>query len=565
MESRNCQNCKKEFIIDQDDINFYTKIKVPHPTFCPECRFLRRVSFFNLSKFYRRACDKCGKNTVGLHSSDKPYNMYCNTCWWNDSWDGTEYGMDYDPSKNFFDQLIELRNKSNFMALESLHPSNLRTEYTNNSSYQKDSFMTMYADYVENSAYIIFTAYTKDSLDCYRIKESERCYECSGVFKSYNCTWCEEIDGCIDTHFSRSCYGCTNCIGCINLRNKSYCILNEQYSKEEYFEKLKELKLNTYSGQQNFLFLVKEFWKKFPRRSYIGNSLNVNVSGEYVYESKNVKNGYLMSGGEDCRYVQYLNLASSKDCYDYTGWGAGSELIYECFITGDGAYNNRFSAECWPQASNVEYSYFCIQGKDCFGCVNLKRKQYCILNKQYSKEEYEILKARIIEDMKNNLWKSKNGSIYSYGEFLPPELSPFGYNETVAFEYLPLEKDKVDNLGYNWFDIKNTTHTPTILSLDLPEKIDKVHDAICNEIIKCSTCDKSFNIVKLELEILKKLDQPLPRSCYNCRHLRRFELTNKMTIYDRNCDKCGIFIKTSYSPDRPEIVYCEKCYQQEVL
>jgi len=39
---------------------------------------------------------------------------------------------------------------------------------------------------------------------------------------------------------------------------------------------------------------------------------------------------------------------------------------------------------------------------------------------------------------------------------------------------------------------------------------------------------------------------------------------NPMQIYDRQCDKCGVEIKTSYAPDRPEIIYCEKCYQQEV-
>ena len=30
------------------------------------------------------------------------------------------------------------------------------------------------------------------------------------------------------------------------------------------------------------------------------------------------------------------------------------------------------------------------------------------------------------------------------------------------------------------------------------------------------------------------------------------------------CDKCKTEIQTSYPPDRPEIVYCEDCYKQEV-
>jgi RNA polymerase subunit RPABC4/transcription elongation factor Spt4 len=38
METKNCQNCKKDFNIEPDDFSFYEKMKVPVPTWCPECR-----------------------------------------------------------------------------------------------------------------------------------------------------------------------------------------------------------------------------------------------------------------------------------------------------------------------------------------------------------------------------------------------------------------------------------------------------------------------------------------------------------------------------------------------
>ena len=38
----------------------------------------------------------------------------------------------------------------------------------------------------------------------------------------------------------------------------------------------------------------------------------------------------------------------------------------------------------------------------CFGCVGFKHKQYCILNKQYTKEEYEKLVQKIIKQMNDN-------------------------------------------------------------------------------------------------------------------------------------------------------------------
>ena len=145
--------------------------------------------------------------------------------------------------------------------------------------------------------------------------------------------------------------------------------------------------MDTYSGQQEFLKQAKEFWQKFPRRAYLGNSLNKDVTGDIIYESKNVKDAFMVSGAENSRFVSYLSLPSTKDSYDYTSWGAGAELNYECFAVGGGAYNNKFSAECWPNPLNIDYSMFTIQSKDCFGCVNLKRKQYCILNSPYYKNE----------------------------------------------------------------------------------------------------------------------------------------------------------------------------------
>lgn len=564
-QTKTCQNCKNDFIIEPEDFLFYEKIKVPPPTFCPYCRMIRRMIFGNISSFYKKTCESCGELTIGLYPPEGKTRMYCNTCWWKDNWDGTEYGMDYDGTRPFFEQLIELRKKSIFVALESLYPSLVNTKYTNNSSYQKNCFMTIYADYDEHCAYTVLTTKDKDCLDCYRARESELCYECVGIYKCYNCMWSEELESCVNCYFCQSCYGCMDCIGCVNLRNKSYYIFNKKYTKEEYFEKLKELQIDNYENQQVIKKEAEDFWIKSPKRSYHGNGLNINVSGEYVYESKNTHDAFLVTGAEDSRFIQYISIGGAKDCYDYTGWGDNSSLLYECYIVGQGAYNNKFCSECWPNAQNLEYCYYCVQGKDCFGCVNLKRKQYCILNKQYTKEEYLKLKEKIIADMKTNPWKSKSSHIYSYGEFLPPELSPYGYNETVCYEYNPLTKDEIEKSDYYWYDIPEQIYNITIKDNSLPQTFKETTKKIKQEVIQCDTCNKAYNISDIEFELLEKFNQPIPHSCSRCRHNRRFNRTNKPKLYDRVCDKCGIEIKTPYFQDRPEIVYCEKCYQNEIV
>ena len=566
-ETKFCQNCKKDFVIEPEDFKFYEKMKVPPPTFCPYCRMLRRMVFGNLNKFYKRSCDKCKKSTICIYAleKDNPSRMYCNECWWADDWDGTEYAMDYDEKRPFFDQLIELRNKSVFAALETLYSSNVNTKYTNNSSYQKNCFMTIYADYDEHCAYTVMTYSNKDCMDCYRSKESELCYECVGINKSYHCFWSEELENCMDCSFCQSCFGCNHCVGCVNLRNASFQIFNVQYSKEEYEEKIKEFSLDTHEGQQKMKEKVEAFWLKAPKREYHGNSLNKNVTGEYVFESRNTHDSFLTLGAEDCRFTQYLSIKTSKDCYDYTGWGDGSSVLYECYIVGQGAYNNKFCAECWPNARDVEYSYYCIQGKDCFGCVNLKRKSFCILNKQYTKEEYFKLKEKIIFDMKTNPWKSRAGHVYSYGEFLPPELSPFGYNETMAHEYNPISQNEAENSGFSWYEIPKLKYNITCEVESLPQTFSDISEDIKKEVIRCGTCERGYSISPVEFELLKILEQPIPHSCPNCRHDRRFARSNKPTLYERDCDKCGAKMKTPYAPDRPEIVYCVQCYQQEFL
>ncbi|HRI36281.1 MAG TPA: hypothetical protein PK765_04380 [bacterium] len=60
-------------------------------------------------------------------------------------------------------------------------------------------------------------------------------------------------------------------------------------------------------------------------------------------------------------------------------------------------------------------------------------KSYCILNKQYTEEEYNTLVPKIIAHMRET---------GEWGEFFSPNLSPFGYNETVAMEYFPLTKEQ---------------------------------------------------------------------------------------------------------------------------
>jgi hypothetical protein len=496
-----------------------------------------------------------------MFTPEQKLTVYCQACWWGDSWDGSEYAMEYNPSRPFFEQLIELSNKTPYATLESTYATLKNCEYTNSIAYSKNCFMVVWADFCENVFYSSILNTLKWSSDCIRGWKSEMCYGSRSFIRGYQVLFSEECDDCVDVSFSRNCYGCTNCIGCVNLRGAKNSIFNVQYSKEEYEEKVKEFRLDTWSGLRAFKKKADEFWLTQPYREYHGHSFNLNVTGEYIYTSKNSKDCYILNGAENCKYCQLITVDGSKDCMDYTGWGHNAELLYECLQVGEGASSCKFASHCFPDALNTEYCHWAPASKNNFGCVNLKRKQHCILNKQYTKEEYEKLRSQIIEDMKNNPYTDNLGRVWRYGEFFSPGFGKFAYNNSNAGKFVPKTKEEVESQGYTWNGDQSPSPKASIKAQDLPEKISDTTDKVLEEVIECASCARSYKIVLGELQLLRKLNIPIPHECPKCREDERFAMENKPGMYHRNCAKCGDKIYTPYPPEDPRIVYCVKDYQ----
>jgi len=155
---------------------------------------------------------------------------------------------------------------------------------------------------------------------------------------------------------------------------------------------------------------------------------------------------------------------------------------------------------------------------------------------------------------------------WEWWEFFPSSISPFWYNETVAQEYFPLSKQEAEEKWFNWSDYESPfPKVEKIIPADkLPENISDIPDDILNWAIECEITKKPFRIIAQELEFYRKHNLPIPKRHPDQRHLDRMKLRNPRKLFDRKCDKCEIDMKTTYSPDRPEIVYCEKCYDKEV-
>jgi hypothetical protein len=248
----------------------------------------------------------------------------------------------------------------------------------------------------------------------------------------------------------------------------------------------------------------------------------------------------------------------AKDCYDFDIWWENSSLVYDTHCGWWWISNVLFCNIVWWWHHNIYCDLFLSTSSNCFWCIWLhNNEQYCILNKKYSKDEYEKLVPKIIEHMKKT---------WEWWEFFPSSISPFWYNETISNEWFPLNKEEAINLGFKWSDYENPFPKvdKIIPANKLPDNISDIPDDILNRAIECEITKKPFKIIKQELEFYRKHNLPIPKRHPDQRHLDRMALRNPRKLFDRKCDKCWVEMKTTYSPDRLEIVYCEECYNKEV-
>jgi len=577
-ETKQCQNCTQPFVIEPEDFAFYAKVQVPPPTFCPDCRYQRRLANRNEWNFYKRDCSLCGKSMVSIYNPDYPGPVYCQPCWWSDKWDPYAYGQAFDFSRPFFDQFQELRIAVPHIAMANWHSTN--SEYTNQSVSNKNCYMCVSTAYSEDCLYAHWNDKVRESVDCYGV------IQCELLYKSLNSDSCSNsayLEDCADTtmsYFLKDCRGCTSCFRCYGLRNKSYCWGNEQLTKKDYEKRFSEFIFSRTNIKQERESLIR-LAKKYPHKNYHGRNA-LHTVGDYTHDVKDAFNVFNASEAENIRYCQ--DARYSKDSFDCTEvW---VELGYENEgVTAQGCIAVTKSVKIFSSF----YSELCSNSHDLFGCVGLNKAEYCILNRRYEKSEYERIRGQIIEHM-----KAKG----EWGEFFPAHKSLFGYNETIAQDYFPLNEGEVTDRGLRWYHHPVREYKISMSCETIPETIKEVSDAILQDVIECSSrksdkkgkyfsCTSAFRITEAELGFYRKMNMPLPSKCFACRRQERMEMRNPRKLWKRSCQcvalassngvyknqsphfhdssPCPNEFQTSYAPDRPEIVYCEQCYQAEIV
>ena len=577
-EKRNCQNCKNEFHIESEDFLFYEKIHVPPPTFCPECRMIRRMMWRNVRSLFRRECGLCKKTLISMYKDDGA-PVYCIECWNSDTWNPFATGREYDFSTPFFDQLRDLLKVAP-RSYQYRSGNVINSDFSNYTVDNKNAYLSYSVISNEDILYCDTVDKSKNTVDSYTSQKLDGCswnIDCDG---NYNMHYGVKAQNCIDSYFLFDCVNCQNCCLSSNLRNQQYVFNNTKLSKEEYQEALKNLQLETHSGLQQAKNLFKNLIQKVAIHRFAQIYSSQGATGDYIGNSKNIKDSFDIQHSENVAYSVRVPM-NVKDSYDLQGVGINAELIYESLAASVNTYKDFF---CYITLSckECEYSLILRNCSDCFGCVGLTNAQYCILNKQYTKEEYFSMIEKIKAHMCEMPYVDAHGRMYSYGEFFPYDLSFFGYNETNAHDNFTISKQEALSKGYNWYEREKREYIPTLLSKDIPENIHDITDTILSETIECINkgnpnyqCTQAFKVVPEELRFYRSKNIPIPHTCPNCRHYERVTYRNPMKLYSRSCScaeethqhetVCLNQFKSTYAPDRPEKVYCESCYQKSVL
>lgn len=551
---RVCRECEQRFPVEQEDIEFYRMLRVPPPQRCPDCRQLTRRAFLNYTTLYKRDCSAAGhgEKIISQIPSSSPFPVYDFDYYWSGDWDALEYGSDLEADESFFNQFRSFLDKVPQPAT-TRDPLSVNSDYTSYGLELKDCYYVFGGVRGENVLYSNWPVRTKEAVDTLLCWNSERCYGSVWLDHCYSCNFSYFSSNCLDCSFMYDCQNCERCFGCINLRNKKHYFLNQPLSKEEFEERMKEIDLGDREALGHWRGRFFELLADAPKRITF-NVRNVDSVGNLLEDCKRCYQCFFAKdGSEDCRYTE-MQLAA-KNCMDFS-LATTATYCYEGASFGD-ASGCHFCVHMRTQCLECEYSVNLRACANCFGCISLKNKRFCIFNRQYGEREY---------------WEKVDGikaamlTRGEYGEFFPTSFSPFPYNASLAQLSHPLSEGEAAGKGLWWQEPQPSEFGGRVLSKEeVPKDIKDVRDSIMDSAIRCEVTGKPFRIIREELDFYRRQGLPIP-TIHPAERLRdRFSWMGSLRFSKVPCVKCGASIVGNISGDLDKNIYCQSCYNAEII
>ncbi|MDD5770580.1 MAG: hypothetical protein PHE25_06420, partial [Candidatus Gracilibacteria bacterium] len=402
VENKICKYCNDEFPLYDLEKNLLDKHGFCYPDFCPTCRFRMLYSYINDKHLYHRIDDLSGKNIISNITPEFDSQVYKAEDYKKMILD--DYGLKFakDIGEDIFSDFKKIY--INFPKPSKLiYPELENSEYSSHAGRSKNIYMSfcvfVECENIYNSFAILFNC--KNIFSSYNVSYSSNIYYSGIIKESYDISFSHNIFGCRELIFCRNMQGSQDCIFCCNQVNSKYKIFNKKYSKEDYI-KIKTHILKNFSNNIGFQILERKF-ESFLKENLINPSLQIinseKINGERVQNSKNSINIHSSYNSiEDSLNV--MESGGGKYLLNSVESGLRENIIGSC-STGDSSQ----IYFCFASVAKCKNIYYCIDSEfceECMFCIGLKNKKYCILNKNYEKEEYFKLKEKIIGKLKNN-------------------------------------------------------------------------------------------------------------------------------------------------------------------
>jgi len=596
VEWKKCKICNETFPIYEWDIKMLEKISptiwgekfiLPVPDECPDCRQIQRLIFRNENTLYKAKSAVSWKPLISIFSEEMWLNIYSFQEFYSDADFSTNIETNIE---NFDENLRKMYYKLPQLALQNW-PNMENSEYNNLSGNLKNCYLCYDCWWIEDSLYCWFLwSGTNNVVDCFDWAKLQHSYSLIGSAVMNKSQYCTNSDSMSDCYFCNWSSNLSYCIGCNNIKNKEYQIFNRPVTKE-VFNAFKNKHFNwTHSWIESFMEIYKRYNQDNEKTPNNMNYQSENVVGWYMVNAVNIFFGRFTYRSKDSRYSYFCD--NITDCSDVDFCVNNMQLSYNC-ITCFNSYNI-ISCINVSDSNSCYYCTSCSSCKNCIWCYWLSHSEYYIFNKRYSQEEYEKLVKQIIKKLAN---------AGKWGNFISSNLSLFPYNDTVAFNIYPpkniIRFDWINNIvNKNWkwtiiikegenfskaildlwgeqkLNILYRTNEQkinipawlkTIKAKDLPDNIKDVGDDILDIGIICEESWRIFRITKMELEFYKKHLVPIPKKHSQLRQIENFQKRPSGYLYIRKCGDCGIEMLTIYSEEKKPRLYCEECFDKEIL
>ncbi|MDA1038209.1 MAG: hypothetical protein O2877_00795 [bacterium] len=549
---RICAITGEKWMMGEEEIGWYKKFNMPPSKLSQNTRWKWEAYYDIGYQFWWNKHFDTGKPVLSFHHPATGVRVLPDKEWHARDFSNIQKPLDL--NRPFFDQMQALLR-------EVPMPATFNKEEPENSialfSFgDRDSYFT-FACRSARSFFLIGAFDVEDTSAVFLSSESSKSHSVLHSHRIYNCRYVRESFDCMDSVFLFDCRNCKNCFGASNKRNAEYVWFNEQLSKSEWERRRAEVDLGSRRVVEDHmrhfekLLLEESVWPEsfnFGSEDAIGDYLNQATRCYYCFDSE--------KGAVDNYWSAWMYGAPTQNAFC---WGAVNSS--ECYLCVSSPESSRLKCSYRStRCEQSEYLFGCIDCVNCFGCIGIKNKQFCILNKQYSEEDYwnlvDQLKCQLLEDG-------------SYGEYFPTTMATTYVPENGAVLYAGASESDMRALGGLVFDPESegaTGKDRVDLAMarrveEIPDSIDDLSDDWIGVPIYDSHTKRTFAFLKPEVEYYRKMRIAPPAEHFVLRMKQLSDVGQKAQFIHKHCSACSKEIVVSVNlryPDRK--IYCRDCY-----